>query len=196
MCGRDARALFRIRGRDGLQPLLERLHVEGGRPTRLGRDHRLEHPVLQRQPDPDGPAQRRGEIAVRGQAGIELDGHAVGVAATHGEGRVRGEGRDLGIHHRRAARHDLVDRQPGPDGERCRVPASSLDADDARRDEPLREPFDGDQGREDIARQATDPGRDRDVDGHQAAGAGASSSRRSGRGGTTARARAPRPSVP
>ncbi len=118
----------------------QRLDVERSRPLDLRTRHRFEEPIAERQADPDRPAQRRAwfTVPVRGrQRCIDLDRHAVPVAAIHDESRrglERGDRRRRTSRpgRRRAARPSVSRRATiGP-------LVSAFDGQDAARDEPRR----------------------------------------------------------
>ena len=149
-----------------LQPALERLEIERGGPPGLWRDHRLEHPEAQRQPDPDRPAQAR-RLLVGGHDGIDLDRDALAILAAQPEGGARHEDRDAAVEDRRAAGHGL--RDPQPRAGRQRTGIEPLDADDARGDEPVRVALDVGQRGEDLGRRPADARLDLDRDRHRPA---------------------------
>ena len=130
-----------------LQPALERLEVEGGGAARLRGDHRFEHPVAQRQPDPQRPAQAGRQVVGVASDGVDLDADAVLVLAPQAEGRARFEDRDAARRGRSSGRPRSGDPQAGARRERPGV--EPLDPDDARGDEPGRIALDVDQRRED-----------------------------------------------
>src|SRR4051794_5288102 len=153
----------------GLEAALERFEVERGGATCLRRDHRFEHPVAQRQPDPKRPPQTRRAVIERDD-GVDLDGDPFPVLAAEPECSAWLEDRDAAVKHGRPAGDGLADPKPGTRAERPGL--GSFDADDAGRDQPCRIPLDVDQCREDVRGWAGDRGLDVDGDRHRSASAG------------------------
>src|SRR5688500_12072930 len=93
-----------------LQTALERLDTERGSALDLGSRHRLEHPVAQRQPDPDRPAQARA-VAFGPKRGIDVDAHAIAVLAVEREAGRWLERGDPRLEGPGASRGALLDNQ-------------------------------------------------------------------------------------
>ena len=113
--------------RDRLQAALERLEVEARGATCLRRDHPFEHPVAERQVDPQRPAQD-GRGPVRREHRVDADLDPLAVAGLQRQPLVRLEDRDLAVERGRPVR-----RRAGRSARGCRAPAGPGPAARSRR---------------------------------------------------------------